>query len=247
MVEERRPTRRVVKKVVKKTVVVRPIGSGSTRPGSTKLKTQAPRPTDQTVSTPFGRLKAKTAARPRPSIRIPSPPRRPGAGLASRARLLGSRVTDIAQDASFTVADTTGRSLRWLRNLRLPLLSPLPAAAVAGVLAGALAVTLGWLSIEIFSAAELSAGGGRGALALVIVAILTYGAGALLLSGFGAEHARVISSVAIMLVLLLVLMFFLRLAAGTWAWVLIPALGMIGFMMSSFMIRLAADQPPPRR
>ena len=61
MVDEQRPTKKVVKKVVKKTVVVRPA-----RPGSTTVRQAAP----PTVSSPLARLKAKASTRP--PIRIPN-------------------------------------------------------------------------------------------------------------------------------------------------------------------------------
>jgi len=236
MVEERRPTKRVVKRVVKKTVVVRPA-----RPGSTTVQ-QADRPT---VSTPLARLKAKAATRP--SIRIPTPPRRPGAGLASRARLAGSRVGDRGRDISFSTKQRVRGGLLWVRDLRLPLLSPLRAAAITGLIVGLLAVGLGWLSYELFSATRgTSAGGGWGALVLVVVAFVTFAVGELLLGGFGVEHGRFISSMSVMLVLVFVLTFFLELAAGPIAWILFPVLGVVAFMGSCRLMMFAADQPNPR-
>ena len=244
MVEERRPTKRVVKKVVKKTVVVRPA-----RPGSTTVR-QAERPTlkptvKPTVRTPLERLKAKAATRP--SIRIPTPPRRPGAGLASRARLAGSRVSDRGRDISFAAKERARDGLDWVRDLRLPLLSPLRAAAITGVVVGLLAVGLGWLSYELFSATRgTSAGGGWGALVLVVVAFVTFAVGELMLGGFGVDHGRFISSMSVMLVLVVVLMFFLELAAGPIAWILFPVLGVIAYMGSTRVAMFAAEQPNPR-
>lgn len=236
MVEERRPTKRVVKKVVRKTVVVRPA-----RPGSTSVR-QAERPT---VSTPLARLKAKAATRP--SIRIPTPPRRPGAGLASRARLAGSRVSDRARDVTYTASETVGRGLRRVRDARLPLLSPMRAAAITGLVVGLLAVGLGWLSYELFSATRgTSAGGGWGALVLVVVAFVTFAVGELLLGGFGVEHGRFISAMSVMLVLVVVLTFFLELAAGPVAWILFPVLGLVTFMVSTRIAMFAVEQPNPR-
>lgn len=236
MVEERRPTKRVVKKVVRKTVVVRPA-----RPGSTSVR-QAERPT---VSTPLARLKAKAATRP--SIRIPTPPRRPGAGLASRARLAGSRVSDRARDVSFSTKQRVRDGLYWVRDLRLPLLSPLRAAAISGLVVGLLAVGLGWLSYELFSATRgTSAGGGWGALVLVVVAFVTFAVGELMLGGFGVEHGRFISAMSVMLVLVVVLTFFLELAAGPVAWILFPVLGLVTFMGSTRIAMFAAEQPNPR-
>ena len=239
MVEERRP-KKVVRKVVRKTVVVRPARTGTT------TQVRDARPAARTGS-PLTRLKAKAATRPRPSFRLPSPPRRPGAGLASRARQLGSRVGDRAQDVSFAAKTRVRSGLGWVRDLRLPLLSPLRAAAITGLVVGLLSVALGYLSYELFSATRgTSAGGGWGALVLVVVAFVSFAVGELLLGGFGVEHGRFISSMSIMLVLVLVLTFFLNLAAGRGAWILIPALGVVTFMASCRVALFAADQPNPR-
>jgi hypothetical protein len=236
MVDERRPTKKVIKRVVKKTVVVRPA-----RAGSTTVKQAAP----PAASTPLAKLKAKASSRP--TIRIPTPPRRPGAGLASRARLAGSRVSDRASDVAYTTNVAVRRGLHRIRDTRLPHLSPLRAAAVTGVVVGLFAVTLGYLSYELFSATRgTSAGGGWGALVLVVVAFVTFAVGELLLGGFGVDHGRFISAMSVMLVLVLVLTFFLELAAGPIAWILFPVLGVIAFMASCRVMMFAAEQPNPR-
>jgi len=235
MVDERRPAKKVVKKVVRKTVVVRPAQAGST-----KVRSAAPR-----AGTPLAKLRARATTRP--SIRIPSPPRRPGAGLAARARLVGSRVGDRGRDASFATKSKVRSGLGWLRDLRLPLLSPMRAAAITGLVAGLVAVALGYLSYELFSATRgTTAGGFWGAIALVVVAFVTFAVGEVLLGGFGVDHGRFISAMSIMLVLVLILTFFLELAAGRAAWILIPVLGMIAFMVSGRLALIAADQPTRR-
>jgi hypothetical protein len=238
MVEEPRPTKRVVKKVVKKTVV-RPA-----QPGTTALRQPTPKRAPGGDSR-MAKLKAKASTRP--TIRIPSPPRRPGAGLAGRARLAGSRVVDRGRDASFTAGRSVRGGLRRVRDVRLPHLSPLRGAAITGLVVGLLAVALGYLSYELFSATRgTSAGGGWGALVLVVVAFATFAIGELMLGGFGIDHGRVISLMSIMLVLVLVLTFFLDLAAGRGAWILIPLLGLVSFVVSCKVILFAADQPEPR-
>jgi hypothetical protein len=234
MVDERRPAKKVVKKVVRKTVVVRPA-----QPGSTKVRPAAPK-----TGTPLAKLRAKAS---RPSIRIPSPPRRPGAGLAARARLAGSRVGDRGRDVSFAARERVRSGLHWLRDLRLPLLSPIRAAAITGLVTGLLAVGLGYLSYELFSATRgTTAGGFWGAIVLVVVAFVTFALGEVMLGGFGVDHGRFISAMSIMLVLVFILTFFLELAAGPAAWILIPVLGMIAFMVSGRLALIAADQPNRR-
>ena len=235
MVDERRPTKKVVKKVVRKTVVVRPV-----QPGSTKVRPAVPK-----AGTPLAKLRAKASSRP--SIRIPSPPRRPGAGLAARARLAGSRVGDRGRDVSFAARERVRGGFDWLRDLRLPRLPPIRAAAITGLVAGLLAVALGYLSYELFSATRgTTAGGFWGAIVLVVVAFVTFAVGEVLLGGFGVDHGRFISAMSIMLVLVFILTFFLELAAGPAAWILIPVLGMIAFMVSCRVALLVADQPTRR-
>lgn len=238
MVDEPRPTKKVVKKVVKKTVV-RP-----SRPGTTALR----QPTSPHSATDSRMAKLKAKASTRPTIRIPSPPRRPGAGLGGRARLATSRVLDRGRDASFAAGRSVQGGVRRARDVRLPYLPPLRAAAITGIVVGLLAVVLGYLSYELFSATRgTSAGGGWGALVLVVVAFATFAVGELMLGGFGVDHGRVISFMAIMLVLVFVLTFFLDLAAGRGAWILIPVLGMVSFVLSCKVMLFAADQPDTRR
>jgi hypothetical protein len=140
-----------------------------------------------------------------------------------------------------------GRGLRTVTGARLPRLSPLRGAAITGAIVGVLSVALGYLSYELFSATRgTSAGGGWGALVLVVVAFAAFAIGELLLGAFGIDYARVISFMAIMLVLVLVLTFFLNLAAGSGAWILMPLLGMISFMVSCRVLMFAAEQPNQR-
>ncbi len=238
MVDERRPAKKVIKKVVKKTVVVRPA-----RPGTTQVRHDAP----PQVGAPLPKLKAKTATRKRPSFRIPTPPRRPGAGLAGRARLAGNRLGERVRGFGYSTNRTVGRGFRTITGARLPHLSPLRGAAITGAIVGVLSVALGYLSYELFSATRgTSAGGGWGALVLVVVAFAAFAVGELLLGAFGIDYARVISFMAIMLVLVLVLTFFLNLAAGSGAWILMPLLGMISFMVSCRVLMFAAEQPNQR-
>lgn len=240
MVEDGRSTKRVVKRVVKKTVVVRPVQSGTTgTTGTTKVHPSAPK-----VASPLDRLKAKAANRPRPSIRIPSPPRRPGAGLADRARVIGSRIGEGARDASFTAGEAVRDGAARVRDLRLPHLPPLRAAALTGVVVGVVGVGLGWLCYELFSATRgTTAGGAWGAVALLVVSAIVIVLGDRLLSGFGIEHTGTISFTAVALVIVLVLVFFLELAAGRAAWILVPALCAVTYPVSCRVLTFAADQP----
>jgi hypothetical protein len=79
-----------------------------------------------------------------------------------------------------------------------------------------------------------------------VVAFVTFAVGELLLGGFGVDHGRFISAMSVMLVLVIVLTFFLELAAGLFAWILFPALGVVTFMASTRIAMFAAEQPNPR-
>ena len=50
-----------------------------------------------------------------------------------------------------------------------------------------------------------------------------------------------------LLVLLFVLVFFIELAAGIWAWLLIPALTVLAFVTSSAVMAAAAKEQNPQR
>lgn len=254
MVEERRPQKRVVKKVVKKTVV-RPAQTGTTTlrtptrssDSTTATKVPTAEAPPAATGTALARLRARAATARRPSIRIPSPPRRPGAGLGEQARLAGSRVLDRGRDASFAVGRGFRSGFDRVRDVRLPYLSPIRAAAVTGVVVGLAAVLMGYLALQLFSATSGAAtASGWKALAFVVVAFTAFAVGELLLGGFGVEHGRVISLMSIMLVLVLILTFFLDLAAGRSAWILLPLLGAISFAASCRIILFAAEQPERR-
>lgn len=197
--------------------------------------------------------KDKKAAREKkphriPSIGMPSLPSLPhpdiGGGL-SRAR---HAVTDRVEDAFFAVIDSIADGWHWLIHLRLPHLSPLRGSAITGTLVGLLSVLFGWGFYLLFSATRgTSAGGGWGFLAIVFVAFVAFIAGELLLSGFGVPLARVISILSILLALLVVLVFFVKLVAGLWAWLIIPAVTSLAFVASSVLMRVASQEKNDQR
>lgn len=121
-------------------------------------------------------------------------------------------------------------------------------SAVTGVLVGLLAVVIGWGFLSLFSATlGTRAGGGWGFLALVLLSFIAFISGELLLSGFGVPLARVISMLSVLLILLMVLVFFIRLAAGVWAWLLLPVLGAGSFAASAVIMRITAQEQNPQR
>jgi hypothetical protein len=136
----------------------------------------------------------------------------------------------------------------WVVSFRLPHLSPVRGSAITGVVVGVLSVLAGWGFYALFTATlGTRAGGGWGFLAFVFLSFVAFILGELLLAGFGVPHARVVSILSVLLVLLAVLVFFLDLAAGIWAWVLIPVLTALAFVGSSAAMTAAAREKNPQR
>lgn len=165
-------------------------------------------------------------------------------GIRGRASSFGHGVHDVFRGIRHRFEDAWD----WLITLRLPHLSPMVGSAVTGVLVGTLSVAIGWGFYEIFSATlGTQAGGKWGFLAFVFLSFVAYLIGDLLLAAFGVPHAHVVSILSVLLVLLLVLVFFLDLAAGVWAWLLIPGLAALAYMASSAVLAVAAKEQNPQR
>jgi len=136
----------------------------------------------------------------------------------------------------------------WLINLRLPHLSPLRGSAITGLLVGVVSVAIGWGFYNLFSATLGTQAGGRwGFVAFVLLSFVAFVIGVLLLAGFGVPHARVVSMLSVLLVLLAVLVFFIDLAAGVWAWLLIPVLGAFAFAGSSALMEAISREENAQR
>lgn len=225
MVEEPRPTKKVVKKVVKRTVV---------RPASTISTGTRPAPPKATAAAP----PKKTVKRP--SIDLSSVRSR-GAGAAHG-------VTDRLLDARDVVRDGLAAGWDALRRLRLPHLVGWQAALISGLFVGLVAVFLGWASAELFTATRgTSSGGGWGALALVVVAFVAFFLGELLLDAFGVEQPRLTSFLGVVLVFVVILIAFLEPAQSQAAWILLPALGAVMFAAAERLVTFAVSQPTEQR
>lgn len=136
----------------------------------------------------------------------------------------------------------------WLIGLRLPHLAPSRGAAITGLIVGFLAVGLGYGFYQLFSATLGTTAGGRwGFLAVVFVAFVTFLVGELFLAGFGVPHSRAISILSVLLVLLFVLVFFLDLAAGIWALLIVPTLCVLSYMASSTVMQWAGAETNAQR
>jgi hypothetical protein len=254
------PPRRIVKKVVKKTVV---------RPGVPSAPRSAGPVGGRSVSTPVtsassahrgparlttpGRPQASRSvptapAAPRPNVprtaATPAPAPAPAPAAARRRRLPRLGIGALVRGVRHRVEDAWD----WLVTLRLPHLSPVRGSAITGVVVGVLSVAIGWGFYELFSATlGTQAGGAWGFLAFVFLSFVAFVIGELLLAGFGVPHPRVVSVLSVLLVLLLVLVFFLDLAAGVWAWLLIPVLMALAFVVSGAVMTAAAREQNPQR
>ncbi len=226
---------RVVKKVVKRTVV---------RPATTQ-RTSAAR-----TSRPVG-AKATVETKPTPA----APTRRPSIDLG-KVRQTGSQwkqrsgrgatagLSWLRRAASRSKQGVSNRY--WdARTYRLPAQPPLRSALVVGLLLGAFVVTVGWLSGLLFTLTRgTSSGGGLwGGLVVVTLAVLTVWAGARLLGALRVANAATVSLLAVFLVLIAILMFFLDLASGPWAWLLVPLLTSASYAVALLLTTIATTSP----
>lgn len=245
MVDEQEPAKRVVKRVVKKTVV-RP-----TSPAAPPARVRYGRP-------------VATAAKPRPQAKVQSRPagkapvtKAPVARQRIDLRSKASTARERAGHAWWTVADGVGGGARTTSGFvaararsvagwRLPHLSPYLAAAITGAVVGIVAIVLGIAALAIFDAVRgVSSGGGLwGGLTFAGIAVVVGFLGAALLRGFGSASGLLISFLAVVLTIIAILGLFLDLA-DTWvALPLVPLLGIAAFTLSRWLIDIAESTPP---
>lgn len=253
MVDEQQPPRRVVKKVVKRTVV-RP-GAATPPAAETAPTIRYGRPV-ATAAKPAP--KAKAAAAPSgtaPGAKVSSPKaRRPAPKIAVRATTAGAR--DLAGRAWWATADhvavgsrSAGRVVagraRAVAAWRLPHVNPYLASVVTGAVVGLVAVLLAALSLQVFEAARgVSSGGGLwGGLTFAAVAIVSIFAGEAMLRGFGTPSARLTSALGVILTIVAMLGVFLDVVDGTAGLVLVPLLGVAAYTASHWLIDLAEKSP----
>lgn len=178
-----------------------------------------------------------------PSVKKPSLPSLPHPDVRGRVAKVRHGISDRFHDGMDAVRFRIADGWDWLISLRLPHVSPMRGSVITGAFVGLISVGFGWAFYQLFSAVRgTQAGGGWGFLALVFVAFIAFIVGELMLSGFGVPHSRPISFLSIMLVLLLVLIFFIRLAAGIWAWLLIPTLTATSFVTACVLMGIASQQ-----
>jgi hypothetical protein len=260
MVDEQQPPRRVVKKVVKKTVVRPPAAkpTSAQSPATPTSGESAPtirygRPV-ATATKPAPKAKAASSS-PTPKVKSASPKaRRPAPSIDVRAKAAGAR--DLAGRAWWAMADnvavgsrTGGRFVagraRAVAGWRLPHLSPYLASVVTGAVVGIVAVLLAALSLRVFEAVRgVSSGGGLwGGLVFAAVAVVCVFAGEAMLRGFGTPSARLTSTLAVILAIIAMLGLFLDLVDGVAGLVLVPLLGVAGYALAHGLIDLSERSP----
>ncbi|MRK02543.1 hypothetical protein GEV27_13560 [Aeromicrobium sp. S22] len=247
MVDEQEPTKRVVKRVVKKTVV-RP---GA--PGATKPQVRYGRPV-ATATKPRATAQSKTAAQSKAvDKKAPATKRSPrdlGVKVTAGGRRVGDAWTTVAGRAG-SAARTSGTTLstraRAVAAWRLPHINLYLASVITGVVVGIAAVLLGVIALRIFDAVRgVSAGGGLwGSIAFIAIAAAAVFAGDALLRGFGSTAARLTSFLAVVLSVVAMLGLFLDLLdrQPSTALFLVPALGAVAFVASHWLIDAAEKTP----
>lgn len=236
------PRPQVVKKVVKK-AVVRPTTPGAASRTSTSTAQRPKATAVSRVSKPVKRpVKAPAAqpAKPARSVDV-------GAGVSRAAGATKnalSRTWHSALDAGWAVRDRSADGVDAVLDFRLPQQPPMRAAAISGAVAGLVAVVLGALAGMLFTELRgTSSGGGFwGSVAFLVTMVIVVALGARLAALLGCPSGLVVSFLGTVFAIVVILMFFLDLSQGAWAFLLVPGLAVIGFAGAVRLVELA-DEP----
>lgn len=247
---------RVVKKIVKKTVV---------RPGAPT--SSAPRPARPAApkASAVSRLKGRQSGTTDPSLdetgRQPvaddepqrSGPRTTidvGAALGTvreRADDAVHGVADLARRLGFAVRDRSEDAVWAVRDYRLPTVPPLRASVLTGLVAGLLITAGGWACLILFSAVRGTSAGGAfwGLLAVLVVVGIAFEVGSRLLTALGVQQARPVLALSVMAVAVVVMLLFLEPVDGPWAWLIVPGLMTVAVPLVQRLLVWAASDVPP--
>ena len=240
MVDEQPPAKKVVKRVVKKTVV-RP-ASAST--GGTTLRYG--RPSSSTTPAPKARAAAPPrSVRPRPRIEVTSKVSSAGRSIGARGSRAASGALGAAGSASRTTGSYVSGRARAARAWRVPHLDPVVASILTGAVVGLITVGLGLGAKAAFSELRgVSAGGGGwGSLTVVVLAFIAFALGELLLSLLGSAHARMVSFLGVVITIVAVLVLPVGLADTVWSLLLVPGLGALAFVVADRLLDVAEKTP----
>lgn len=238
------PTKRVVKRVVKKTVV-RPGAPAETpptirygRPVATATKPQAKLAPSKPV--------ARTAATPKVK------PQRPSVDIGAKLGAVGHRLSDAwwviadgVRDGSQATWKFTTSHARQAAAWRLPHINLYLASVITGAIVGLMAVGLGFAALRVFDQVRgVSTGGGLwGGIAFIAISLLVAWLGRALLAGFGSHSARLTSFLGIVLTIVAILGLFLNQVQTAAAVVVIPALAIASYALAHWLIDLAEHTP----
>lgn len=244
MVDEQEPTKHVVKRVVKKTVVrpAAPTEAAPTvrygRPVATATKPQA----KLSPGKPLARTNSAPKARPK----------RPSVNLGAKLGAAGHRVNDtwwVIADGVREGSAATGRFIatraRRIAGWRLPHINLYLASVITGAVVGLTAVGLGFAALGVFEQVRgVSTGGGLwGGFAFIAIGLLVAWLGRALLAGFGSHSARLTSILGVILTIFVILGLFIDQVQTVAAVAIIPALAIVSYVLAHWLIDLAEHTP----
>lgn len=241
MVDEQPPPRKkVVKRVVKKTVT-RPSSPSADKPirYGRPVATSGRKPQAKVASRPGAKPAGSTKARPRVKVGTA------GKALTSRGAGLASGVAGATGSAARATGEFIADRFRALIAWRVPHIDPRLAAVITGIIVGLVSVGLGLIALEIFNDVRgVASGGGRwGTLTFVVVTFIAIVVGDLLLTAFGTARAGLISFLAVVLAIVALLGVFLEMADDQRALVVVPALAAVTYLVSHWLITVAESSP----
>jgi hypothetical protein len=241
MVDEEKPAKKVVKRVVKKTVV-RP----SSPPPEAK-QIRYGRPVAPSTPKPQAKVASRSGGKPAGTTKT-----RPRVNVGAAGKALGTRGADVASGvagAAGSAARASGHFVadrfRALIAWRVPHIDSRLAAGVTGLVVGLVSVGLGLIALAIFNDVRGVSSGGKqwGSLTFVVVTFIAIVIGDLLLTAFGTARAGLISFLAVVLTIVAILGLFLEMADDNRALVVVPALGALAYLVSHWLITLAENSP----
>lgn len=251
---------RVVKKIVKKTVV-RPAAPGTQATAATR-----PRPAVAPKATAVSRLGRRDRPEPADGDTLVHPDAVSGADPADPPTRNGPRTTvdvgakasaardravwaaqdgaELARRGAGAVRDRAEDAFWAVRDWRVPTLPPVRASLLTGLLVGLVTTFGGWLCLLLFSAVRgTSAGGGWGLLAVALVVVAAAELGARLLAAFGVEQARAAVWLSVMVVAAVVMLVFLETVDGPWAWLVVPGLSVVTLPLVERLLAWSTTEP----
>ncbi|WP_040320268.1 hypothetical protein [Aeromicrobium marinum] len=226
------PPKKVVRRVVRKTVV-RP-GPGTPVPPAGTPRRAGPGAPTALADRPA----APTKRPPRPALRDRL------ADGTDRVRDPAGRVAEAVRGGWYWVVDSAAIAGERILQARLPVWPESRAAAVSGLVAGLIAVAVGGGVLEFFSSTRgVSTGGAWGVLAFLAIAVLCIGTAEALLRGFAHPSARLVAFLGTSVAIVVVLMFFIDVGNHPWAAVIIPVVATLTHLGASVLVEMAEQQP----